>query len=166
MPVVRYFFYVGGALITLLFVIDAILPQEAAVHSAPGIDKSTVRIQSDQKLPERVVYDTTLPTIVPPAANVQVAAAPASAPEISAHARVHDTFAQFVPGSGKAEQGVAKAEQVAKTERAAAPKKRKIARVRSAPPAFYPPSGPPVRIAQQQQQRFGFFGAPIWNSTW
>jgi hypothetical protein len=164
MPVVRYFLYVGGGLIALLFAIGAILPQEAAVHSAPGIDRSTVRIRSDQKLPERVVYDTTLPTIVPSVAKVQNAAA--AEPATSAQTRVRETFAQFVPGDPKkAEQGVVKAEQVAaKTEHVAAPKKRKIARARWAPPGAYALGGPPMRIAQQQQ-RFGFFGGPMWN-TW
>jgi hypothetical protein len=163
MPVARYFLYVGGVLIALLFAINAILPPEAAVHSAPGIDRSTVRIRSDQKLPERVVYDTSLPSIVLPAANVEIAAAPAApAPGTSAQTRVRETFAQFVPaGSKKAEQSVAKPEQVAKAEPAAAPKKRRIARVHAAPPAGYPP----MRIAQQQP-RFGFFGGPMWNSTW
>ena len=172
MPVARYFLYVGGVLIALLFAITAIVPPEAAVHSAPGIDRSTVRIHSDQKLPERVVYDTTLPTIVP-ASKVQTAAAPTPVPalETSAQTRVHDTFAQFIPGEPKkveqkAEQGVLKGDQMAaRVEQVAPPKKRKIARVHSAPPYAYPPYGPPMRVAQQQQQRFGFFGGPIWN-TW
>ena len=171
MPVARYFLYVGGVLIALLFAVAALVPPEAAVHSAPGIDRSTVRIHSDQKLPERVVYDTALPTIVP-AAKVQTAAAPApaSGPDVSAQTRVRDTFGQFIPGEPrkaeqKAEQGVAKGEQaVAKVEQVAPPKKRKIARAHPAPPAAYSPYGPPVRVAQQQ--RFGFFGGPIWNNTW
>ena len=39
MPVARYFLYVGGVLLALLFAIDPV-PQEAALasHSAPGID--------------------------------------------------------------------------------------------------------------------------------
>jgi hypothetical protein len=57
-----------------------------------------VRIRSDQKWPERVVYDTSLPTIVPPAAATQIAAAPAApAADVGAQAQVRDTFAQFVP---------------------------------------------------------------------
>jgi hypothetical protein len=171
MPVARYFLYVGGVLIALLFAVAALVPPEAAIHSAPGIDRSTVRIHSDQKLPERVVFDTTLPPVVPAAAKVQTAAAPVPAPDMSAQTRVRDTFAQFIPGDPrKAEQGVVKAEQtVAKVEPVAPPKKRKIARVHSAPPAAYPPYGSPMRVAQQQQQqqqRFGFFGGPIWNNTW
>jgi hypothetical protein len=149
MPVARYFLYVGGVLLALLFVLDAFAPQEVAGagHSAPGIDKSTVRIHSDQKLPERVVYDTSLPTIVPPRAAMVIAAAapPVPAPDVSAQVRVRDTFAQFVPAEAR------------KLE-PQAPRKRKIAKARS---------NPPMRFAQQQQQpHFGFFGNIGWNSTW
>jgi hypothetical protein len=148
MPVARYFLFVGGVLLALLFAIDAFAPQEAAVASnrAPSVDRTTVRIKSDQKLPERVVYDTSVPTIVPPAATVVAAAAwPEAAPEISAQARVRDTFAQFVPAEAK------------KLE-PQAPKKRKVARAH--------PKQQPMRFAQQQQPRFGFFAGPSWNSTW
>jgi hypothetical protein len=152
MPVARYFLYVGGVLLALLLAVGSFMPQDLAVanHSAPGIDKSTVRIHSVQKLPERVVYDTSLPTIVPPAARTVVAAAAPRAPaaDASAQARVRDTFAQFVPPEAK------------KLEQPQAPKKRRIAKVRA-----YPPANPPLRVAQQQPH-FGFFGGPIWNSTW
>ncbi|HET9585331.1 MAG TPA: hypothetical protein VFP38_14925, partial [Bradyrhizobium sp.] len=61
-------------LLALLLAVDAFSPQQVAVASkaAPAVDKTVVRIRSDQKLPERVVYDTSLPTIVPPAATVRV----------------------------------------------------------------------------------------------
>jgi hypothetical protein len=150
MPVARYFLYVGGVLLALLFSVDAFMPQDVAVasHSAPGLDKTTVRIHSVQKLPERVVYDTSLPTIVPPAARTVVAAAAPPAPGASAPAHVRDSFAQLVPADVK------------KIDQPQAPKKRRIAKVRA-----YPNSNPPIRIAQQQPH-FGFFGAPTWNSTW
>jgi hypothetical protein len=148
MPVARYFMYVGGVLLALLFAIDAFIPQDAAVasHSAPGLDKTTVRIHSVQKLPERVVYDTSLPTIVPSAAKTVVAAVapPAQAVDASAQARVRETFAQFVPAEAR------------KVEQPQAPKKRRIAKVHA---------NPPMRLAQQQPH-FGFFGGPTWNSTW
>jgi hypothetical protein len=146
MPVARYFLFVGGVLLALLLAVDAFSPQQVAVASntAPAIDKTVVRIRSDQKLPERVVYDTSLPTIVPPTANVQVAAAPAPpAADASAQARVRDTFAQFVPAesSKKSEPQVQR--------------KRRVAKVRA---------NPPVRVAQQSP--FGFFGSPNWNNSW
>jgi len=145
MPVARYFLFVGGVLLALLFALDAFVPQQVAVatNAAPSIDRTVVRIRSDQKLPERVVYDTSLPTIVPPVAKTQVAAVPvAPAAGIAAQARVRDTFAQFVP---------AEAKKLEKQIEPQAPRKRKIAKARPAQP---------MRFAQQQH--FGFFG----NSTW
>lgn len=147
MPVARYFLFVGGALLALLFLVDAYVPSQAVIasHAAPSIDRNVVRIRSDQKLPERVVYDTSLPTIVPPVSNVQVAAAPQPpvAIDVAAQARVRNTFAQFVPA------------EVKKPEAQAA-RKRKVAK-------SHP--NPPIRVAQQQQH-FGFFGNTTWNSTW
>src|SRR5437762_11884711 len=105
MPVARYFLFVGAALLALLFALDAFVPQQAAVASngARSIDKTVVRIRSDQKLPERVVYDTSLPTIVPPkpATVVAAAAPPAPAADVTAQARVRNTFAQFVPAEAR-----------------------------------------------------------------
>jgi len=148
MPVARYFLFVGAALLALLFALDAFVPQQVAVASnaAASIDKTVVRIRSDQKPPERVVYDTSLPTIVPPVVKTQAAAAPvAPVADASAQARVRDTFAQFVPAEAK------KLEKSIEPH-AQTPRKRKIAKVR--------PAQQPVRLAQQQH--FGFFG----NSTW
>jgi hypothetical protein len=143
MPVARYFLFVGGVLLALLFALDAFAPQQMAVagNAAPSIDKTVVRIRSDQKLPERVVYDTSLPTIVPPAASIQIAAAPPAA-DVSAQARVRDTFAQFVPAAAK---------KLEKQVEPQAPRKRKIAKSRPAQP---------MRFAQQQH--FGFFGSGTW----
>ena len=145
MPVARYFLFVGGLLLALLVALDAFAPQQVAVASnaAPSIDKTVVRIRSDQKPPERVVYDTSLPTIVPPAAKTQIAAVPpVPVVDATAQTRVRDTFAQFVP---------AEAKKVEKQVEPQAPRKRKIAKSRPAQP---------LRFAQQQH--FGFFG----NSTW
>ena len=152
MPVARYFLFVGGVLLALLFALDAFAPQQVAVasNSAPSIDKTVVRIRSDQKLPERVVYDMSLPTIVPPAARTQIAAAPvAPVADINAHARVRDTFAQFVP---------AEAKKLEKQLEPQTPRKRRVVRVAKAR------SVQPIRIAQQQH--FGFFGNNTWNNTW
>ena len=148
MPVARYFLFVGAALLALLFALDAFVPQQVAVASnaAASIDKTVVRIRSDQKPPERVVYDTSLPTIVPPVVKTQIAAAPvAPVADASAQARVRNTFAQFVPAEAR------KLEKQAEPQ-AQAPRKRKVAKAR--------PAQQPVRLAQQQH--FGFFG----NSTW
>ena len=160
MPVARYFLFVGGVLLALLFALDAFAPQQVAVasNSASSIDKTVVRIRSDQKPPERVVYDMSLPTIVPPAAKSQVAAAAPFA-DISAQARVRDTFAQFVPAEAKKLVNQAEPKQAEPTKQAEtqAPRKRKVVRVAKTRPTQ------PMRFAQQQQpqQHFGFFG-----NTW
>lgn len=142
MPVARYFFYVGGVLLALLFVVDFYVPKEpvatAATASTP-VENPTLRIRSDRKWPERVVYDTSLPTIVPP--KTETAAAPAQVPvaEMSAKARVRESFAQFVTPEPKKPEPQA-------------PRKRKIAKTRAAPPL--------IRVAQQPH--FGLFANNIW----
>ena len=112
MPVARYFLFVGGVLLALLLAIDAFVPQQAVVASqaAPSIDKTVVRIRSDQKPPERVVYDTSLPTIVPPqAVTAQTAAAVAPSQPLPCRrhrpANVRDTYAQLVPAEAKKPEG-------------------------------------------------------------
>ena len=101
MPVARYFLFVGGAAACAAVRARCFCPAAMAVASnaAPSINKTVVRIRSDQKLPERVVYDTSLPTIVPPAATASCRGCRlAPAADVSAQARVRDTFAQFVAG--------------------------------------------------------------------
>ena len=181
MPLARYFLFVGGALLALLFVIDAIVPQDNASLanlSSPGLDKSPVRIKSTQKLPERVVYDTTQPTVVPAQATVVAAAAPAKpAADQSATARVRDTFAQFVPAEAKdvskkdvAKVAEAKPIEVQQTPAQQAKPKKKVAKVHSNPPQqlqptrLAQPQAQPFRVAQQQPR--GFFGGFGWNNTW
>ncbi|WP_213286348.1 hypothetical protein [Bradyrhizobium sp. sGM-13] len=161
MPVTRYFLFVGGVLLALLLAIDALVPEQAGVASqavssvdktVPSIDKTIVRIRSDQKLPERVVFDTSLPTIVPPPAMTAQAiapSAPATAPADAAQGRARETFAQYVPAEAKKPEPPVQ-------------RKRKVARSRPAPSMQFA-QPPQVRVAQQSQ--FGFFGGPSWN-TW
>jgi len=156
MPVARYFLFVGGVLLALLVAIDALVPQQAVVASqaAPSVNKTVVRIRSDQKLPERVVYDTSLPTIVPPPSMMAQAVAPpapaVASADATARARVRETFAQFVPGEAKKPEPQVQ-------------RKRKVAKSRPAPPMQFAQQ-PQMRVAQQSH--FGFFGGPSWNNTW
>ena len=139
MPLARYFVFVGGALMALLFAFDFFSPKAVAdngIHSAGTVDKSTLRIRSEQKWPERIVLDTTQPTVAPKAAEAPIvqAALPGPEPmaEMTAKARVRETFAQFVPVEPKKD---------------AVAKKRKTARA----------PGQPVRVA-----RSSFFGPSAW----
>ena len=68
MLLARYFLSVGGVLLGLLFVADAVVPTVPAIgtdRNDTGADKSVIRIHSDRKWPEPVVFDTSVPTIVP-----------------------------------------------------------------------------------------------------
>jgi hypothetical protein len=149
MPVVRYFFYVGGVLLALLFISDAFLPKLPVAESVNG-DLPMIRIHSDRKWPERVVFDTSLPTIAPAQlANTQSGIqVPTTVADVSPKVRVREAFAQLRPSD------VAQAQAPdAKKPEAKPPRKRKIAKRRAAPPV----------MLVAQQPRFGFFD---WNSTW
>jgi hypothetical protein len=146
MPLARYFVFVGGGLVALLIAFDLFSPKAAAdvgAQSAAVVDKSTLRIKSDQKWPERVVFDTAQPAAAPKAAQpVQAQAAlagPEPAPEFTAGARVRETFAQFVPAEPKKPE-------------ATTAKKRKVAKTGTGQPHQ------PLQFAQQR----GFFGTSTW----
>jgi hypothetical protein len=149
MPLMRYFVFVGGVLLVLLFVSDFYFPKEPVVTAADsGVDKPTIRIHSDRKWPERVVFDTNQPTIVPAAAANTIAQVPATAGEASAQARVRDSFAQLQPP----EQKRAQLTEPKKPEKPVV-RKRTIAR------RHMPPRG---MMVAQQPQLFSLFG----NGTW
>lgn len=163
MPIFRYFMFVGGALLTLLFAVNFVVPASPVTQAVAtaGNEQPVIRIRSDRHLPERVVLDTSQPTIAPLAVKTAAVAAPqppvhdstsAALAEMSAKARVRETFAQFTPGS-KAD--------AAKKPQAQAQPKRKVARAHPAPQYQYggPQYGRPMMVAQQPH--FGLF-----NTTW
>ena len=151
MPILRYFLYVGGALLSLLLISSVVLPQvplPSALTSAS--DLPPVRIHSDRKLPERIVFDTRATVPPDPVAVIAsakaapgdpvAAAVPFAEPEISPKARVREAFAQLPE---------AEAARVAATQPKIASKalpKRKIA----AGPRAAQPS-----MLLAQQPRFG-----------
>jgi hypothetical protein len=94
MPLARYFFYVGGVLLALLFIADACLPKRPVGQEADSASYS-IRIHSDQKGPERVVYDTSLPTVTPLQIAGEEQGATASSTTASAKLREHEAFAQL-----------------------------------------------------------------------
>ncbi len=146
MPVLRYFLYVGGALLALLLTANAMLP---SLPEGDGITSSSerpiIRIHSDRKGPEAIVFDTSKPTISPAvvASAERVAPAPTNVAEFPPKARVRDAFAQFVPET----KPVAVAE--AKTVASKPHHKRKVARARA--------NRPLMLVAQQPQPHYGPF---------
>ena len=106
MPVFRYFAYVGCVLVALLLVANWIWPAETktADSNAPSPQavaaespfEQTIRIQSARRWPEKIVFDTSQPTIVPPPAPHVAAAPPPPAPVVAANSPL-DARAQLKP---------------------------------------------------------------------
>jgi hypothetical protein len=71
MPVLRYFIFVGGALLALLIGVSSLLPELETITRADAA-RPVIRIASDSVGPPRVDIDT----------RVQIAVVPASVPEI------------------------------------------------------------------------------------
>ena len=150
MPLARYFLFVGGVLLSLLFVADACLPKMPAAQSANGgFDPATIRIHSDRKWPERVVFDTSQTIIVPArtASAEPGRPTPATAVDISATAHLRDSFAQLQPS----DQMQAQQPDPKKPEKKLQPKRRVAKR----------PAAPPMMLVAQQPP-FGIFGRNTW----
>jgi hypothetical protein len=75
-PLARYFMVVGSALVVLLLIAGWSSPEPpSSFPNRPEIiDRATIRIRSERKWPEKVVLDTSQPTIAPPAAQEPPAA--------------------------------------------------------------------------------------------
>ena len=80
MPVVRYIAWVGTSLVALLFLADWLLPKSLPEPGPDTTVKPAIRITSVQQAPDRVVIDTSQPTIIPPPMPVEVAGAGKSSP--------------------------------------------------------------------------------------
>ena len=148
MPLVRYFFFVGGTLLALLFILDAYLPK-LPVTERSNADLPAIRIHSDRKWPERVVYDTRLPIIIPaqiPNTEASVPA-PATVVNISAKAQVLEAFGQLQTLDAKQLQ-----QSEPKLPEPRPQHQRKIAKRRA---------GPSTVLVARQPQFIGF-GNSIW----
>ena len=62
MPLLAYLWKVGAALLLLLFVADYCLPRAPIPEQTP-VDRPAIRIHSDRKWPERIVFNTRSPTV-------------------------------------------------------------------------------------------------------
>jgi hypothetical protein len=65
-PLMKYFGFVGSALVLLLIAIGWCFPQQAMGPSNSDVERPSIRISSAERAPERVIIDTSLPTIVAP----------------------------------------------------------------------------------------------------
>lgn len=166
MPIFRYFIFVGGALLALLFAANFALPASpiAEAVATANNEQPMIRIRSDRHLPERVVLDTTQPTIAAPVVNMAAVVAPQQPvqadvlAEMSAKARVRETFAQFTQTVPKADAASAKKTDARPQVLAQAPQaqsRRRVARMHPAPQ----PGRSMMLVAQQPH--FGLF-----DTTW
>src|SRR5229473_8542550 len=71
MPIVRFITWVGTSLLALVFVADWYLPKPLPEPAGNGINRPVIRIASVQQPPERIIIDTSQPTIVPPPTVVE-----------------------------------------------------------------------------------------------
>jgi hypothetical protein len=133
MPLVRYFVFVGGALLALLLVFNAYGPQlPVADRTEAAADFPVIRINSDRKWPARVEFDTNMPAPVPAQlVREETVPAPTAISAVSAADRVRGAFAQFTPSDSRKSEPKP-------------PPKRKIAK------------GRPPTVLAAQQPRFGF----------
>ena len=147
MPLRRYFYYVGGVLLTALFILDAWFPKPPVVERAPS-NLPVIRIHSDRKWPERVVYDTSLPTIVP--ASIASAEGLAPVPEAvdgaPAKTGARDAFGMLKVSADQSQAATAKVREPKSV------RQTKLARRRA----------PAPRFAMARHPQFGWFGENFW----
>lgn len=154
MPLLRYFTWVGSLLIALLFFAnwywpDAAPPPAKQEAAEAPTNSLVLRIQSDRKLPDKVVLDTSIPTIVPapPAPGpIKAPAAPALADNATS-AQLDARAEMNSDGHAEAKHGGAAASSAPK--RMARTHHRSVVRTAMSRPAFSTwasayPMGPPM----------------------
>jgi hypothetical protein len=139
MLMLRYFVFVGGALLGLLLLSNAVLPKlPADAVATAASEPPAIRIQSERKWPQRVVIDTSLPTVVPAETASRQPAAPKVA-DVPEQATARDAFAQLTtPEPVKPELKPHRKHRVARRQ----------------------PGPRPVMMAQQRP--FSFFASNSW----
>ena len=143
MPLARYFLWVGAVLLALLLAADLSLPELPVAKSADA-RLPAIHIQSVEKLPDRVVYDTSIATIIPaPPANREAnIPAAATVADISA---ARQAFAQSQPSDAKQPQ------RSDPRKRDTRQRHHRFATRRAAPSALL-----------AARQPFGWFGTGYW----
>lgn len=129
MPLMKYFCFVGSILVALLCAANWLFPETAKQSVNSGIEDYGIRIHSTDKLPDPVVFDTSLPTIVPPPSTVTVAV---QMPQ--------EAFAQIVPTQLSVPASGHQPE-----------KKRKIAKHNASKAATTYRPAPPTKLASAAQ---------------
>ena len=141
----------GGALLMALLVAGAYLPSPPVVEQVET-RQTKVRIHSDKKLPERVVFDTSMPAVTRPLGPVRAeTGAPSlpSADDVSTKARM--AFAHL-QSSDVSKSKLADTKK--RPELKSAPSRKSETRKRAAAPRK-------VRLVARHPQ-FDWFGGRMW----
>ena len=146
MPLARYFSFVGAVLLALLFVLDACFPKFSVAAKAK-VYPPVIRIYSDQKWPDRIVYDTNLPPIVPISigSTEDIIQAPEITAEVSTGAKEWESA--MLPPSGRQLQA-------SNTKMRELKPRQQVKIVRKRPSAS--------RFAMARHPQFGWFGRTFW----
>ena len=146
MPLARYFLLVGGALLVVLLVAGAWLPSLPVVEQVET-QRTKIRIHTEMKLPERVVFDTSMPAVSHPVnpmtAETEPPSSPLSADDLSAKAR--QAFASLQ----SSDTSKARVAELKRPEFKTSPSRRSETRKRA-------PTPRKIRLARQPQ--FDWFG--------
>ena len=147
MPVARYFCFVGGVLLALLFILDACFPK-LPVAAKAKVNLPVIRIYSDRRWPERIVYDTSFPTIVPTsvASTEGIIQAPKAIADASAGAKERESFAMLPPSIDRSQASNTKMRELMPRLQ------RKMARKRTPAPT----------VAMARHLQFSWFGRNFW----
>src|SRR5262245_24721630 len=143
MPLARYFLYVGGVLLMLLCLWKPYVAELSPSQRING-NPPTIRIHSDRKLPERVVFDTSIPAVVPEPSNI-VPVAPAAVVAAAPAAGFREAFAEV-------HVDVTRPLEVKKRELVRASTQRKLSKRHRMPPTFL--------VTRNQ---FGWFDNRFWR---
>jgi hypothetical protein len=148
MPLARYFLYVGGVLLTLVFILDACLTRFPVIERA-HVNSPIIRIHSDRKWPERIVIDTTLPTSVPAQAAMAEdrVTSPAPSTGVSVKEREREAFALMQSSDARRLQPSDPGRRELKPQRPRKVVKRYV---------------PARSVVVWRQPQFGWFGHTIW----
>jgi hypothetical protein len=147
MPLARYFLWVGSVLLALFLIADACLPRLPDSKATTDARPRVVHVYSEQKWPERIVFDTSapMPRVATAANSVEVNPAQQSATAIPDRAR--EALAQLqtsdvVPGT------------------IGGPKKQEARMQRQQKVARRHVTRPPFRRGWQPQ--YAWFGGRMW----
>jgi hypothetical protein len=148
MPLARYFLLVGGGLLVVLLVAGVWLPSLPVVEQVET-QRTKIRIHTEMKPPERVVFDTSMPAVTHPPEPVtaETGAPMPSADDVSAKAR--QAFAHLQ----SSDVSKSKLADTKRPELKSAPSRKSETRKRAAAPRK-------VRIARHPQ--FDWFGGRMW----